>query len=172
VRILHHILTTRTELRDFIKSFMLYLSVYMQVSLRRSFYLRRSLGGYMVGTTTGFLVEIMEALALQSRHQILWKYPQYHMSTYSTDHRVISTSHPPVGGLGGYYRGNVPCVPWATSYGPKFWMRLVPSSGKWLANHTPHTRKWPHHSRLKQGAPTSKELISGMIHTITSPPYD
>jgi hypothetical protein len=35
----------------------------MEFSLRLSFYLRCSLGGYMVGTTAGFLVKIMEALA-------------------------------------------------------------------------------------------------------------
>jgi hypothetical protein len=35
----------------------------MELDLHMSFYLRCSLGGYTVGTTTGFLVEIMEALA-------------------------------------------------------------------------------------------------------------
>jgi hypothetical protein len=63
VRIPHHILTTRTGLWDFIKSSALYLSVPMKLSLRLSFYLRCSLEGYMVGTTTGFLVKIMESLA-------------------------------------------------------------------------------------------------------------
>jgi hypothetical protein len=48
---------------DFIKSSALYLSVPMKLSLRLSFYLRCSLEGYMVGTTTGFLVKIVESLA-------------------------------------------------------------------------------------------------------------
>jgi hypothetical protein len=40
----------------------------MGLSLRLSFYLRRKLRGYMVGTTTGFSVEIVEAIP--------WKCPQ------------------------------------------------------------------------------------------------
>jgi hypothetical protein len=36
----------------------------MEISLHLSFYLRHSLGGYTVGTTVGFSVEIMEALRL------------------------------------------------------------------------------------------------------------
>jgi hypothetical protein len=47
----------------------------MELSLRLSFYLRRSLGGYKVGTTAGFVVEIVEALAPQSRYGIPWKCP-------------------------------------------------------------------------------------------------
>jgi hypothetical protein len=35
----------------------------MKLSLRLSFYLRCSLEGYMVATTTGFLVKIVESLA-------------------------------------------------------------------------------------------------------------
>jgi hypothetical protein len=35
----------------------------MKLSLRQSFQLSRSLGGYMVGTTVGFRVMTMEALA-------------------------------------------------------------------------------------------------------------
>jgi hypothetical protein len=38
----------------------------MQLSLRLSFHLRHSLGGYTVGTTTGFWVKIMEDLAPQT----------------------------------------------------------------------------------------------------------
>jgi hypothetical protein len=68
VRILHDILKTRMEPWDFIKSSALYLSVHMELSLCLSFYLRRSLEGYMVGTTAGFPVKIMEALASQSHH--------------------------------------------------------------------------------------------------------
>jgi hypothetical protein len=68
MQISHHILTNRTEPCDFIKSSALYLSVHMELSLRLSFYLKRSLRGYTMGTTTGFPVEIVKALAPQSRH--------------------------------------------------------------------------------------------------------
>jgi hypothetical protein len=68
VRILHHILTTLTELWDFSKSSALYLSVPMELSLHLSFYLQRSLERYTVGTIAGFPVEIVEALAPQSHH--------------------------------------------------------------------------------------------------------
>jgi hypothetical protein len=40
----------------------------MELSLRLSFQLRRGLGDYTVGTTMGFHVETMEALAPQSQH--------------------------------------------------------------------------------------------------------
>jgi hypothetical protein len=40
-------------------------TVHLQLSLCLSFYLRRSLGGYTVGTTARFRVEIVEALAPQ-----------------------------------------------------------------------------------------------------------
>jgi hypothetical protein len=68
VRIPHHILITQTKLWDFIKLSALYLSVHMELSLRVSFYLRRSLRGYTLGTTAGFPFKIMEALAPQSYH--------------------------------------------------------------------------------------------------------
>jgi hypothetical protein len=61
---MHHILTTQMELWGFFKSSTLYLSVHVELSLRLTFYLRRSLWGYMVGTTMGFQVELMEDLAL------------------------------------------------------------------------------------------------------------
>jgi hypothetical protein len=63
MQILHHILTTRTEPWDFVKSPVLYLSVHIKFSLRMSFYLTRSLGGYTMGITMGFPVEIIDALA-------------------------------------------------------------------------------------------------------------
>jgi hypothetical protein len=83
VQIPHHILTTRRESWGFIKSSASYQSVHMKLSLRLSFYLRRNLGGYIVGITTGFPAKIIEALALQSRHRIPRKCPQYHMGTCS-----------------------------------------------------------------------------------------
>jgi hypothetical protein len=60
---LHHILTTRIEPWGFIKSSTQIQLVHMELSHRLSFYLRCNLKGYMVGTTTGFPVEIAEALA-------------------------------------------------------------------------------------------------------------
>jgi hypothetical protein len=92
---------------------------HMKLSIRLNFYLRRSLGGYTVGTTAGFPVEIIEDLTPQTHRQISWKCPQYHMSTYSVHHRVTGSGHPLNGGLGGYYRGNLPWVPWVTGYDPK-----------------------------------------------------
>jgi hypothetical protein len=89
VRIPHHILTTRMEPLDFIKPSALYLSIHMELSLRQSFFLRRNLRGYTVGTTARFPVEITEALALQSHHRIPRKCPQYYMSTCSAHHQVI-----------------------------------------------------------------------------------
>jgi hypothetical protein len=37
----------------------------------------------------------------------------------------------------------VPWVPRAVGYGPKFWIRSVPSSSKHQGNQTPHTRFGP-----------------------------
>jgi hypothetical protein len=120
VRILHHILPTQMELWDFIKSSALYLSVHMEVHLHLSFYLRRSLGGYTVGTTVGFPLRIVEALAPQPHCRIPQKCPQYHMSACSTHHRVTGSSHPLDGGLRGYCQGNVPRIPWPAGDGHKF----------------------------------------------------
>jgi hypothetical protein len=61
----HHILTIRTELWGFIKSSTQNKAIHMELSLCLSFYLKHSLGGYTVGTTAGFPVEILEALAPQ-----------------------------------------------------------------------------------------------------------
>jgi hypothetical protein len=92
----------------------------MELSLCLSFYLRRSLRGYTVGTTAGFLVEIVEALAPQSRHRILWECPQYHMSTCPTDRRVTGSVHLLDRGLGGYCWGKIPHVSSAVDYGSTF----------------------------------------------------
>jgi hypothetical protein len=59
----HHILTTQMGQWVFIKSSAQNQAVHMELSLHVSFYLRRSLEGYTVGTTMGFAVEIMVALA-------------------------------------------------------------------------------------------------------------
>ncbi len=69
-RKLRHFLTTQMELWGFIKSLAQNKAVHMELSLHVSFYLRRSLRGYTVGTNMGFPVGIMEALAPQPRHQI------------------------------------------------------------------------------------------------------
>jgi hypothetical protein len=66
MRMPHHTLTTRMELRSFVKPLVRNKAINIKLSLRLNFYLRCSLGGYMVGTTTGFPLEIMKALAPQS----------------------------------------------------------------------------------------------------------
>jgi hypothetical protein len=48
----------------FIKSPTQNKAVYMELNLHLSFYLRHNLGGYTVGTTAGFPVKTLEALAL------------------------------------------------------------------------------------------------------------
>jgi hypothetical protein len=63
VHTLHHILTTQTEPRGFIKPSLYNQAVYMELSLRMSFYLRCSLGSYTVSINAGFPVKIVEALA-------------------------------------------------------------------------------------------------------------
>jgi hypothetical protein len=50
--------------------------VHMELSIRLSFQLRRSLGGYTVGTTMGFQVKTVEALAPQPHHRIPSRRPQ------------------------------------------------------------------------------------------------
>jgi hypothetical protein len=73
---LHHLLTTRTELWGFIKSSAQNKAVHMELSLHLSFQLIRSLGAYTVGTTVGFQVETMETLAPCPHHRILRQHPQ------------------------------------------------------------------------------------------------
>jgi hypothetical protein len=63
----HHILTTRMEPWGFIKSSTQNKVVHMELSLRLSFYIRCSLRSYTVGTTAGFPIKIVEALAPQYR---------------------------------------------------------------------------------------------------------
>jgi hypothetical protein len=69
------ILTTQMESWGFIKSSVQNKVVHMEPSLCVSFQLRRSLGGYTVGTTVGFHVETVEALAPRSHHRILRGHP-------------------------------------------------------------------------------------------------
>jgi hypothetical protein len=58
------------ELWGFIKPLAQNKVVHMELRLYLIFYLRRSLKGYTVGTTVGFLVKFMEALAPRSHRQI------------------------------------------------------------------------------------------------------
>jgi hypothetical protein len=67
VRMPHHILMTQIEPWGCIKSSAQNKTVHIELSLRLSFYLKRNLGSYTVGTTAGFPVKIMEALAPQHR---------------------------------------------------------------------------------------------------------
>jgi uncharacterized SAM-dependent methyltransferase len=69
----HHISITQMELWDFIKSLAQNHAVHVELSLRLSFYLRHSLGRYMMGPAMGFLVKIVEALAPQCLCRIPWK---------------------------------------------------------------------------------------------------
>jgi hypothetical protein len=48
----------------------------MELSICLSFQLSRSLEGYMVGTTVGFQVEVVETLAPLPHHKIPWLHPQ------------------------------------------------------------------------------------------------
>jgi hypothetical protein len=68
VHMMHHILTTQMKPWGFIKSSTYNKAVHVELSLHLSFYLRRSLRGYKVDTTTGFPIEIVEALVPRSRH--------------------------------------------------------------------------------------------------------
>jgi hypothetical protein len=47
----------------------------MELSLRLSFQLSLILEGYTMGTTAGFQVTTIEALAPWPHHQIPWRYP-------------------------------------------------------------------------------------------------
>jgi hypothetical protein len=76
VQMLHHILTTQMEPRGLIKLSASNQVVCTEISLCLSFYLRCSLGGYMLRTTAGFSIEIVEALAPQPHHRIPLKCPQ------------------------------------------------------------------------------------------------
>jgi hypothetical protein len=63
----------------------------------------------MVGTTTEFSVEIVEALAPPSCRRISWKYPQYHEYLFHppSSERVLP---PAQQRAQGYCRGNLPQV--------------------------------------------------------------
>jgi hypothetical protein len=50
--------------------------VHTELSLRLTFQLRHSLEGYTVGTTAGFPIETVEALAPRSHHLIPRRRPQ------------------------------------------------------------------------------------------------
>jgi hypothetical protein len=118
VQIPYHILTIQMESWGFIKSSALYQSVQMELSLCLSFYLMHNLGGCTMSTTMRFPAKDVEALAPQSCHRILQKYPQYYLRTCSAHHQVTGFVHPLNGGLGGYYRGIISWVLWVAGYSP------------------------------------------------------
>jgi hypothetical protein len=68
-----HILTTQMEPHGSIKSSASNQIEHIELSLCLSFYLRHSIVSYMAGTTVGYPVKIMEALAPQSHHRTPWK---------------------------------------------------------------------------------------------------
>jgi hypothetical protein len=123
----HPVLTTQTKPWGFIKLSVKIYTVHMELGLRLTFQLRCDLRGYTMGTTTGFLVITMDALAPWPHLRNPQRHLQYHMSTYSAFHRVNISGHPLNGRLGGYYRGLVLRV---TGYSLEIWIRWVPSSGK------------------------------------------
>jgi hypothetical protein len=53
---------------------------------------------------------------------------------------------------------------------PKIWIQSVPSSGKRLARHAPHTEQRTHHSRLKRRGHQHKILILEVIHNVDVTP--
>jgi hypothetical protein len=58
-------------------------------------------------------------------------------------------------------------------YNPKIWIRPIPSSSKWLRNHTPCTGYDPTLLLAEEGGPpTEKEQNPGAIHTNASPYHD
>jgi hypothetical protein len=132
----------------------------------------------------GFPVEIVEARRLHGRyHRGIpsrdrggfsptisplkpAEVPTIHMSTQPAHCRVTSSGHLLNEGLGGCYRGNLPLVPWAIVCGPKILNTFCNLQRKRLGNHTPHTRKQLHLSRLKRW---SHQLNRNVI---ISPPYD
>jgi hypothetical protein len=119
VQIPHHILTARMEPWGFFKSSTLYLSIHMKLSLRLSFYLKRSLGGYTVHMTVRFQVELVEALAPMISPSNPTEVSLVPYENCSNNRRVTGFSHPLNTGLGGYCRVNLPKAPHATGYNTK-----------------------------------------------------
>jgi hypothetical protein len=68
VRMSHNLLRIQMEPWNFIMPSVQNNVVHMELSLHLSFQLSRSLGGYTVGTTEGFWVMTIEALAPWSHH--------------------------------------------------------------------------------------------------------
>jgi hypothetical protein len=59
------------------------------------------------------------------------------MRTYSTHRLMTGSDYPLNGGLGGYYRGKLPRVPWAIGYNPK--LQDMIGSLQWHTAGEPHT---------------------------------
>jgi hypothetical protein len=74
----------------------------------------------MVGTTAGFQVEIIEALAPQSHYQISRKPTVTIGNTFSASHRGDTFYRVLNGSLMGYCEGKIPRVPRVIGYSPKF----------------------------------------------------
>jgi hypothetical protein len=66
-------------------------------------------------------------------------------------------------------RGLVPWVSWVAGYDPKFWTLSVPSSGKLLGNHKPHTGHGPTPPGRRRGATNLKRTNPRAIHIFASP---
>jgi hypothetical protein len=145
----------------------------MQLSLRLSFYLRCSLGGYTVGTTVGFWVEIVVALAPQIsplNHAEVPAIAYEHLSHLPS--RGRSFYRPLNGRLGGYWWGKIPRYHRAliTAQNSRY-DRFPLAANGWGTIH-PVSDKRPHHSRLKGRGHPPKTLIPGVIHIIDfTPPH-
>jgi hypothetical protein len=116
----------------------------MQLSLRLSFYLRHSFGGYTVGTTAGFLVEIVEALVPQTSPPNPAEVPAVACEQLFRlplrGHFFVTHSNRKARGL---LSGQITPVPRDAIYDLWIWIRPTPSSGKQLGSHTPIPYKAP-----------------------------
>jgi hypothetical protein len=105
----------------------------MQLSLCLSFLLRRSLGGYTVGTTVGFWVEIVEALAPQTLPAVAY---EHLFRLQFRGHFFVTRSN---GRHGGYYQGKIPEYHETPITAHGYGYDRLPPAAKRLGSHTPHT---------------------------------
>jgi hypothetical protein len=112
----------------------------------------------MVGTTVGFPTNLVEALAPQSHHRILWKCPRYQLRTCSTHCRVTGSGHLLNGGLrasaGVLYLGyrGLPVMAQTSEYA-----RFSPTGKMAREPHILYQVR-PHHSWLeRKGHPPEKK---------------
>jgi hypothetical protein len=122
----------------------------MKFSLRLSFYLRHSLRGYIMGTTAGFPVKIMEALAPQSHRQITRRCPPPHTSTHSASRQEDAFKMHGQQKARGLLLGS--CTPDTTGHWLQPKILDMTGSLRWQTTREPYTlgQVWPHDSMLKK----------------------